>query len=241
MNRRIARSLVAAAVALSALGIGALPVFAECPYVPDWPPITGAIPSAREIVVGEIVSDFSQAELDLGSDQAPRDYALRITEVLRGDARPGDLVDVQYLFPNWPWTLFTGSDEPVPSCNSFHAVPGEVLALAFDALFPGGRLEDQATAREWYQPPTRYHATGVIKAVTTTDGLTWTDREMVTLDQLRALAALPRTDAGTPALAGPASAAASSGIVLLIGMAATVVGLMWLRSRGQGRRGSPGR
>ncbi len=112
--RTVATALVAAACVIL---LWASPVAAECSYLPAWPPITTAISTARVIVVGEIVSDFDQSDLHLGSDQGARDYALRVTHVLRGHARVGDLLDVQYLLPNWPQTRIAGITGTLASCN----------------------------------------------------------------------------------------------------------------------------
>jgi hypothetical protein len=172
------------------VGLDAAPVVAECPYLPPWPRITTAIPSAREIVVGQVVTDFTLADLDLKPETDDRDYALRVTHVLRGNAHVGDLLDVQYMLPNWPQTRFrSGSEEgTISSCTHLPAAPGEVIALAFDALHPGGPM--RSGDLRWVQPPTRYNAVGVIEAKSSR----W-EREHVTLSQLRALAAMPPTDA----------------------------------------------
>jgi hypothetical protein len=169
------------------------PVRAECVYVPPWPPITEAIRSARLIVIGEVVTDFAEADVDFRENPGPRDYALLVAEVLRGRAAQGDLIDVQYLLPNWPQTIL-GDDggPPTPSCTSLRTEPGEVIALAFDALHPGGPMREGG--HEWVQPPTRYHAMGIV-APGPSDGL-WEGRERVNVDQLRALAWLPQTDIG---------------------------------------------
>src|SRR5687768_9800367 len=99
MRRHAAAVLVAVAAATTAVGLAAQPAFAECMFVPPWPPITQAIPSARSVVIGDVVAGVDEARLGLGPDDGPRDYALRVTRVLRGDARPGELLDIQYLLP----------------------------------------------------------------------------------------------------------------------------------------------
>jgi hypothetical protein len=192
VGRHAAAILIAFAAATTAIGLGTAPVRAECMYLPPWPDITPAIGSARAIVVGEIVADFELSELGLGPDQGPRDYALRVTEVLRGDARPGDLIDMQYLGANWPQTRYSGGNgTSAASCTHLRAKPGEVIALAFDALQPGGRMSENGTT--WIQPPTRYNAVGVIKGPGGNAG-TYFYRQPVTLRQLRFLASLPPTD-----------------------------------------------
>src|SRR5699024_7637177 len=78
-----------------------------------------------------------------------------------------------------------------PSCTYLRAEPGETIALAFDALMPGGRMRNDDY--EWIQPPTRYHAVGVIKGPGGDQG-TDRHRERVTVAQLQRLASLPPTD-----------------------------------------------
>ena len=192
MRRHAAAVLVAFAAASSALGLGATPVRAECMYLPPWPDITDAIPTARRIIVGEIVTDFELADLHLGPDQGPRDYALRVTEALRGEGQAGDMVDMQYLGANWPQTRYKGGDgTSAPSCTYLRAKPGEIIALAFDALQPGGPMNENGV--RWIQPPTRYNAVGVIKGPGGNAGTSFY-RQPVTLKQIRFLASLPQTD-----------------------------------------------
>jgi hypothetical protein len=76
-------------------------------------------------------------------------------------------------------------------------MPGETIALAFDAVQPTHWMSD-GFGHPWFQPTTRYAELGVHNSVP------WGDRahekrERVTLAQLRALAALPPTDTTTPA------------------------------------------
>jgi hypothetical protein len=219
VRRHAAAVLLAVAAATSILGYAVSPVSAECPYLPPWPAITAAIPTARTIVVGEIVTDFTLADLDVGPGQE-RDFALQVTHVLRGPARPGDLLDVQYLEPNWPQTLFTGADGPTASCTWLRMAEGEVLALAFDALQPGGPMKDGD--REWIQPPTRYNAVGVIKGPGGSQG-TSLIRERVTLQQLRYLATLPPTDTAALTTHG----ASGTGLLFVAGLIG--LSLAWRR------------
>ena len=128
--------------------------------MPPWPPITDAIPTAQGIVVGEVIP-ATEVDLRLAPDEGPREHALRVTHVLRGGSRPGDLFDSQYLLSNWPQTRYKGGDgTSAPSCTYLHAEPGEVIALAFDALQPGGPMTENGVT--WVQPPTRYDAVGVL-------------------------------------------------------------------------------
>jgi hypothetical protein len=234
VRRHAAAVLIAFAVATSAIGLAPSLVSAECPYLPPWPEITKAIPTAREIVVGVIVTDFDQADLHLGTGQAARDYVLRITHVLRGRAQPGDLLDVQYLQPNWPQIRFFGSTGPTPSCTQLRAAPGEVIALAFEALQPGGPMKQ--LDYEWVQPLTRYNAVGVIRGPGGDYG-TNQYRERVTLRQLRHLASLPQTDTSGPV--APKSGGTS--LLLVAGLIGLGLGMQRFRAlSGRGRRVASG-
>jgi len=229
VRRHAAAVLIAFAAATTVSGLGASPVRAECPYLPPWPDITDAIPTARKIIVGEIVTDFELADLHLGPNQGPREYALRVTEVLRGDARRGDLVDMQYLQPNWPQIRFSNSGGSLASCTYLRAEPGEVIALAYDALQPGGPMQNQQF--KWIQPPTRYIAVGVINGP---GGNAGTDfyRQPVTLQQIKFLSALPTTDAANSTQLEPVDAAGTP-LLLVAGLVGLGLGLRRFPPTGQ--------
>jgi hypothetical protein len=232
VRRHAAAVLIAFAAATLVLGLGTSPVRAECPFGDAaWPEITPAIPTAREIIVGEVVTDVSNADLDLGAGQEARAYALRVTYVLRGKMRPDDLVDIQFLLPNWPQTHYSGADGPSPSCTYLRATPGEVIALAFDALHPGGPMS--ANGEDWIQPPTRYNAVGVIEGPGGNYG-TGRYRERVTLSQLRRLASLPQTDTADPV---PGRSGGAGSILMLV---TGLIGLGFGLCRFRGRRVAPG-
>lgn len=225
MRRHAAVVLIAFAAATSAIGFQVSPVSAECPFLPPWPEISRAIPTAREIVVGEIVADFRQDDLLRRTSKNPRDIALRVTHVLRGGVQPGDLLDIQGLQANWPQASFTGASGPFGSCTPLRAAPGEVIALAFDALHPGGRMRNGDHV--WIQPPTRYIAVGVIEGPSgSRDSMVY--RERVTLSQLRYLAKLPQTDTANPLPRGSVPADPAAATVLLI---ASLIGLELGRRR----------
>ena len=218
MRRHAATVLVALAAATSVLGSHASSVSAECMYLPPWPPITDAIPTAQVIVIGEVVA-ATEADLRLGPDQGPRDRALWITHVLRGRARPGDLLDIQYLLPNWPQTQFDRAFGPTPSCTYLRTAPREVIALALDALRPGGRMQERD--QEWIQPPTRYNAVGVLAGPV---GEVGTDdfREPVTLPRLLDLATIPRLDPDPP----PPPSPDGTNLLLLTALIGTLLGTL---------------
>lgn len=235
MRRHAAAVLFAVAAAITILGTHAWPVSAECPFGDAaWPEITPAIPTARLIVVGDVVADYDHEALHLGPDQETRAWVLRITHVLRGDARPGDLLDIQFLLPNWPQTHYSGADGPSPSCTYLRAAPGEVIALAFDALQPGGPMS--ANREEWIQPPTRYSAVGVIKGPGGNNG-TGGYRERVTLRQLKTLAALPPTDTATPMQVNAVpSSSIDKRLLLLAGVLGLTLALRRFHQQSRGRR-----
>jgi len=159
-------------VASFGAGLGALlmttAVLAECPYLPPYPPVTEAVPSAREIIVGTVLESIN------GS---PGDFTLRIDEVLRGDAAVGQVRRITYLYPNWPNEKLDGG--VITSCTYLTAKPGDVIAIAYQALADDGR--------------TRINAAGWIKGSPDYWNEGW--GEIATLSELRALAALPPTDA----------------------------------------------
>jgi len=213
------RRSIAAGAALLLAQVLAGPVAAECIYVPPFPKISPAIATAREIIVGEVVTDFDPAELGLTAETAP-DRALRVTEVLRGPAKVGDLRDARYLEPNWPWTMSPGSTEPYPSCGGLPMWPGTVIAIAFDALQPGGVMHDNGMT--WVQPPTRYNAAALI------EGDAGGGLSRFSIERLREMAALPPTD--TAMLASTASASGSgpnglSAVLLVAAIGGTLLGL----------------
>jgi hypothetical protein len=218
VRRHAAAVLLASAAAISVVGLGAAPVRAECMYLPPWPSITEAIPTAQRIVIGEVIP-ATEADLRLDPDQGPREHGLRVTHVLRGGSRPGDLLDIQYLLPNWPQTRYQGGDgTSAPSCTYLHAEPGEVIALAFDALEPGGPMTEHGVS--WIQPPTRYNAVGVLFGPA--GEAEWV-REPVTLPRLVDLATIAPVDADPPAAPSPdasnlllLAAVVGLGIVLLL-------------------------
>jgi len=184
--RRLVTTLFGCLFAILGLVATASPVAAECTYIPPWPAVTDAIRSARSVIIGTVVTDFNVTDLGL-TQGTSRHLALRVTEVVRGDYKVGELVDIEYLDPNWPWS---GSPDtaPIPSCNGGPGRPGDVIALALDAVQPAQRLADGSFS--WWQPRTPYNAVGVVEVGP--QGLK--EREAVTLAEVRRLAALPQTD-----------------------------------------------
>jgi|GEM_PF-2325132 len=194
----------------------AAPVAAECPFVPPFPTADDAIRSADEVLIGEIVTVDDPAELGLGPDQG-RVIALRVIEVLRGPRAVGDLVDVQYLQPNWPWgNLVGGTGEPFPSCSylDFFVDPGGTIAPALGAVQPRQRLEDEGIS--WIQPRTVYNAMSKI-------------RDAGRLADLRYLAGLPQTDMVAAPTGAPSGRAGLPWLlILLAGVGAGAVS--WYRA-----------
>ena len=181
MTRRLRRLAATTMLLLASLLGTASPVAAECTFIPPFPDIPPAVPTAGEIIVGTVVGPVASRS----------DFRLRIDEVLRGHARVGEVRQISYLAPNWPWTHGHGSPSAHPSCSTLMADEGEVIAIAYDALAAGGRME--ANGEQWVQPPTRYHAAGLIEGDTETNR----DLKRVSLAELRRLAALPMPDTAT--------------------------------------------
>ncbi len=199
------------------------PAMAECPFVPPFPRAEPAIRSAEEVIVGQLVR-ATAADFDLGPNQGPRTMALRVTEVLRGPRAVGDLVDVEYLQPNWPWIKYRGGNgQAVPSCTYLvmEANVGDKIALALGAVQPQQRLEVQGVS--WTQPRTTFNAMSKIRS----PGL---------LVEIRRIAGLPETDMAPEGLAATASRLDLPWLVVL---AAGVLGggVGWWRA---GRRDGSG-
>jgi hypothetical protein len=218
-RRRVLRSTTTALLVLLALFATSRPVSAECPFIPPFPRAEPAIRSADEVIVGELIR-ASAADLDLGPNQGPREFAMRVTEVLRGRHAAGDLLDVQYLQPNWPWIMFRGgSGEAFPSCTYLlhEARAGETIVLALGAVQPRQRLETDGLT--WIQPRTVYNAMSKI-------------RDPGRLAEIRRLAGLPQTDMAPPVASEPAPRILLPWVVIIA--AGTLAGAAgWFRA---GRR-----
>ncbi len=183
------------------------PVAAECPFIPPFPRAEPAIRSAEEVIIGELVG-ASAADFYLGPNQGPRRMGIRVTEVLRGPKALGDLVDVQYLQPNWPWITYPGGNgKAFPSCTYLlmEADVGDTIALALGAVQPRQRIEVQGVS--WMQPRTTYNAMSRI-------------RSPANLAEIRRIAGLPETDSA------PKVTATSAARVDLPLLVAFVVGVM---------------
>jgi hypothetical protein len=188
MLRRTATVLLLFAFAHAVAG----PASAECMFVPPFPKAEPAIRSADEVVIGDVIQ-AGASDLDLGPNQGPRQMALRVTEVLRGPKAVGDLVDIEFLEPNWPWIKYPGGNgQAVPSCTYLvmEANVGDTIVLALGAVQPQQRLENDGLS--WVQPRTTYNAMSKI-------------RSAANLAEIRRIAGLPETDmAPKPAVDRPA-------------------------------------
>jgi hypothetical protein len=190
-TRSILRSSATLVLLFAALQWTAGPAAAECMFIPPFPRAEPAIRSAEEVIVGELVR-ASAADLGLGPDQ-DRKMAMRVTEVLRGPKAVGDLIDVQYLRPNWPWIKIPGGNaQGFPSCTylAMKAKVGDTIALALGAIQPRQRLEAQGMS--WTQPRTTFNAMTKI-------------RGPAQLAEIRRIAGLPETDMASEVAAAAAA------------------------------------
>lgn len=214
MHRR--RTIVAGA-AILAFGwtvLTAPPVAAECPFIPPFPAADHAIRSADEVCLGDIVAVADVAAVGLSADHQ-REIALRITEVMRGPRSVGDLVDIQYLEPNWPWMKGPGY-EAFPSCSylNYFVDEGDTIVLALGAVQPRQRLEENGVS--WIQPQTVYNAMSKV-------------RTSSRLGDLRYLAGLPQTDVIAPVDSAPART--NAGYPWLVVVAGLTAGFVtWRRT-----------
>ena len=201
------------------------PASAECMFIPPFPRAEPAIRSADEVIIGDVIR-AGATDLDLGPNQGPRQMALRVTEVLRGPKAVGDLVDIEYLEPNWPWIKYRGGNgQAVPSCTylMMEANVGDRIVLALGAVQPQQRLENEGLS--WMQPRTTYNAMSKI-------------RSAAKLAEIRRIAGLPETDMA-PNVA--ADSADDLGRPLLLTFAAGIIGgaIAWWRISRRDRTRAP--
>lgn len=161
-------------------------------FIPPFPKAEPAIRSAEEVIIGDVVK-ASATDFALGPNQGPRQMGLRVTEVLRGPKAVGDLVDVEFLQPNWPWTKYPGgTGQAFPSCTYLviEADVGDKIVLALGAVQAQQRLENEGLS--WIQPRTTYNAMSKITSPET-------------LAEVRRIAGLPETDGTRMAAADSAA------------------------------------
>jgi hypothetical protein len=216
-RRRVMRASTTILLVFAAVLTTVRPVAAECMFVPPFPRADAAIRSAQDVIVGDVVPFFDPAALGLGPDDGPREIALRVTEKLRGSHAVGELIDIQYLQPNWPWWKYRGGNgQAFPSCTYLlsEVEVGETIALALGAVQPRQRLE--ADGQSWIQPRTIYNAMSKI-------------RDPERLAEIRRLAELPQTDMAPP---GASSAVLSPGLpwVLIFAIGALAGAAAWSRA-----------
>lgn len=182
-KRRGLWSLVAAACA--AVGGLARPIAAsaECIFVPPLPRVSMAAATAEELFVGQVIAN--------GPGQG-FDFTVRIDEVVRGVAKVGDLRRFSSVEPNWPWTTY-GGGKPFPACTYLYGEVGETLIVALKARTPGGTIRDNSGT--WYQRPTTFSTVAITEPASASSSDPY-DREVLSLDRLRLLAATsaPPTD-----------------------------------------------
>jgi hypothetical protein len=196
---------VLAAFALAAIGsvVATTPVAAECPYIPPYPGVIDASGSAREIVVGTVLENVGGQFYD---------FRLRIDEVIRGSARPGQVRRITDLQPKWPVASLADGTRVAP-CEAIGASTGNVIALAFDALAPDGA--------------TRYNA---ISWISGTPELRHPDQYTITtVAELSALGPLPPTDTASVPEATSPSGQPSARDVSLFGLAVSAAVVVLLR------------
>lgn len=170
MNLRRGRvtvlSVLLAGVALSTT---ATPVAAECTQLDRWPSFTEAAPSAKRIIVGEVVESY----FDDSADNAIT-FRMRVDEVLRGRSRRAlEFRDV--VRSGAPLTICPGD-------SILRVRVGDILAFAFDARVASS--PDPVLAVAWIRG--------------TPDDFLMPGAERLTLAEVRSLAALPATDTALP-------------------------------------------
>jgi hypothetical protein len=103
------------------------PVAAECVGPEDpWPSFRSAAPSAEQVIVGVVMAPATSS----GSTGALAAFRLRITNVLRGPASPGDVLDIIGMKSGLPLTVCADT--------VLTLVPDDVVALALNAKADDG-------------------------------------------------------------------------------------------------------
>ena len=214
-------TFVAAAVAVVGGLARPTSVAAECTFVPPLPKVSMAAATARELFVGEVVANgFWNA------GPAGFVFSVRVDEVLRGPGKVGDLREFSWVEPNWPWTM-GGSGKPYPACTYLYGVTGETVILALGARTSGETIRDAGGT--WYQPPTKFNTVAITAAASPTSGDPY-DREVLSLERLRQLAALsaPPTDTSARGLL-PSSTVANDpwAVLLTVFVVAALLSTLW--------------
>jgi hypothetical protein len=208
---------VAAAAAFASVGFLAVPrpVAAECTFIPPLPKLSLAVGTAKELFVGDVVAT--------GPSYA--EFTVRIDEVLRGPAKVGDLRELRYIEPNWPWMNYPGG-KPYASCSMLHGSVGETVVLALAARWPGGTLRVETLS--WYQPPTTFNTMAIVNG-SPHEQYGSGGRQLFSLERLRELAGVspPATDTAVRHVGS--SPARANAAIWLIGLAGVVGGLVALR------------
>ena len=221
-GRMLAAPLAAAVLAIGAVAARPGEVAAECTYIPPMPKISMAVPSATELFVGDVIAN------PVANSSASRAiFTVRVTEVLRGGMKVGEERTFRYLEPNWPWSNYPGG-QPYASCAVISAAPGERVALALGARWPGGLLHDGDIS--WYQPPTTFNTIALISPADR-DPFSG-GRQVFSIERLREMAAAFPPDTATlgPAILRPARTTDLS--TLAIAIASSICALsVWRRTR----------
>jgi hypothetical protein len=125
--RRHSAALVPVLLVLAWLSLTAVPVSAECMGPTDpWPSFRSAAPSAEQVIVGEVLPPNDAS----GSTGSLAVFQLRVTNVLRGPAPPGGVVDIVGLKSGLPLTICADTVVTL--------LPGDVVALALNATAADG-------------------------------------------------------------------------------------------------------
>lgn len=160
------RAIAAASVVVAFAFVAPARVHAECNDAYSWPSFSSTAPMARAIVLGTVTGVRST---DIGDA-----FTFEVTESLRGDMPTGELaVDA-------PITQDPDSASQCPY-NELDVAEGDELALAFGRAGAADRIRGPLSA--------------VAFVSDVADREPMPGMEQLTLDQIRAVAALPDTSA----------------------------------------------
>ena len=199
MRRHAAAVLLALAAAMSVIGTHASSVAAECMYLPPWPRHNRRDPDgsadrrwSRSSMPLRRTCTLAPTRALASTHSASRTFCA----VERG---PATCWTSSTCCPTGPRHVTWAVRDERPSCTYLRAAPGEVIALAFDALQPGGpmtrtaRMDPAADAlqrgRRPQRPGRQAGTESVRERVTLRNSSTWHPfhSPMPTLSPCRAL------------------------------------------------------
>jgi hypothetical protein len=179
--RRLGPITAAAGLAIGLVGTGASPVAAECSYIPPLPKISFAIPTAKELFTGTVIS------IGQNGDGDRYIFGVRVEEVFRGPEKVGSVHEMVGVAPNWPTELDALGSVEVSCAVIGTRHVGEKVAIALGARFPGGMVHSKAYDKDFYQPPTIFNTMAILDG-SSREQYGSGGRQLFSIERLRELA-----------------------------------------------------